>query len=850
MVATHKTLFLEQFRDPAGEPLILLHSPFGARINAPWAIALSAGLEAFYKSSRPFTYDDDAILIRLPDSQAPFPFDTIFRMEPGQVEHQVITSLSKTLLFAIHFRYNAARSLLLSRSRPGKRIPLWLQRLRASELSQQVRDFPDFPVTVETYRECLFDVFDMEALKEVIAQIRSGTIRIKTVHSEKPSPLTSGILFKFLSENMYELDRTDAHDRSARSSLLDEILSRERIPRMVHSDRAALFEKRWQRLDDSYKAKDRESLFRVIDELGPLTDEALAARSKSDPGNWNGALRDAGRIRRITAPAEGWVPVQTADLFQRTGDPAVLKILVARLLRSRGPVTVKVLADYFKTDARHISDVLQQLKKENQVIDGTLFSDKPDHYWCDTENFKQLYRDALAGQRQRIKPAGNSLFIPFSTAWHAVNQPEQSISGLIERYRGYQFPPDFFEQEILLSRLCPDDPYALSGLVDAFHASIARGDHIVQVVPVEKGGSYRLRFFPRGEGNLFTDTGSIASDSADSDDMGIITFLKENGASLTRDIMDALDLDMTVMRASLRRLIMPGMLTTDTFPALMALLKDTHEPGNKATGGDIIPSAPPWSRRKRTVRRLRRSDFQTGYETVNQLEKARWFLTNAFAVTGKPLLPAERVRRQARLLLQRYGIMVKEWYRHESGLLPWYDLFQELKRMEWEGEIVRGYFIEGLSGIQFALPEAATLLQSLQQDEPDPDTYWLSTLDPALPLGRSIPWNINGVGGNPLSISRLAGNHLLISAGKPLVYSEGYGRRLYRTSYFQEEHEALLAERLKIWLRLPAGLVKRKRLEIETIDGRPAGREPLSTTLLDHGFEIQDNNLILWPSNL
>jgi ATP-dependent helicase Lhr and Lhr-like helicase len=198
--------------------------------------------------------------------------------------------------------------------------------------------------------------------------------------------------------------------------------------------------------------------------------------------------------------------------------------------------------------------------------------------------------------------------------------------------------------------------------------------------------------------------------------------------------------------------------------------------------------------------------------------------------------------------LQRYGVVVKEFYRREEGLLPWYNIFQELKRMEWSSEIRRGYFITGLSGVQFALTEALEQLEQIKSDGTESFTTFLSTSDPTLPIGGNISWEIKSANQADISITRSASNHLLFINGNPVLYSENYAARIQTTEYFEKTHVEFLIEQLKSIMRSPANLRPRKKLELELWDGKDMSDCDFAEEFLNAGFDENNGVLVLWPS--
>jgi len=201
-------------------------------------------------------------------------------------------------------------------------------------------------------------------------------------------------------------------------------------------------------------------------------------------------------------------------------------------------------------------------------------------------------------------------------------------------------------------------------------------------------------------------------------------------------------------------------------------------------------------------------------------------------------------------LLQRYGILVKEWYRREQGFLPWFHIFQALKRLEWQGEIRRGYFVAGLSGVQFALAEALELLESaasLPSGADDPPAL-LSSLDPALPFGGGVDWGLGRPDGSPLKVVRSASNHLVLAGGRVTLYSENFFQRLTLLKDPPRSTWPFVVKTIKTYLKMPYPLKPFGRLAIHQIDDRPAAASPAAEELIKNGFEKDGAKLVLWPS--
>ncbi len=456
----------------------------------------------------------------------------------------------------------------------------------------------------------------------------------------------------------------------------------------------------------------------------------------------------------------------------------------------------------------------------------------------------ELYRRAVAWRRTASESVTRDVFYRFLLRWHRVDQPKQSMEELITRYYGLSLPPYVFEREILRSRIGTQNTDALSTAVTELTALIHQGQIIVRA-------GQGVDFIARGTGHVFADKSHLLASAQELQEPAktVFAFLQENGASLVRDIMTGTGQSATQVEHGLSILANQGLASCDDYQAFLLMLQSNRP---VAEDDDFAkPLGQNFPRRNQRDRRLQvKNTTRHGIRQRMQLHAGRWFLSTSFAVTGKEINESKRAESQARLLLQRYGILIKDWYRRENGLLPWYQLFQTLKRLEWQGEVRRGYFVQGLTGIQFAFPEAIELLEKLQMETKPYSTsgILLSTVDPALPFGGAIGWDIVDATDRKQVIVRSPGNHLLFMHDKPALYSENYGTRLCTLIPVNEPMVDALAANMKVWLRLPDPIRPRKRIEILSVDDAPAVTSPMMKALLQHGFEIEGDKLVLWPS--
>ncbi|MEE2032432.1 DEAD/DEAH box helicase, partial [Rhodococcus chondri] len=356
---TDRTLVVERFRDELGDWRLVLHSPFGLRVHAPWALAVGARLlERFGVDSHP-TPSDDGIIVRLPDTEDDPPGAEIFAFDTDEIEDLVTEQVGGSALFASRFRECAARALLLPRRNPGKRAPLWQQRQRSAQLLDVARRYPSFPILLETVRECLQDVYDLPALRELFGRIARRQIRIVEVETATASPFASSLLFDYVGAFLYEGDSPLAERRAAAlsldSSLLAELLGRVELRELLDAAVIAQAELELQRLLPDRRARDAEGVADLLRLLGPLTESELRDRTTGEPAEWLAELADQRRVLQVSfAGAHWWVAVEdAARLRDALGVPLPIGVptafvepvadplgdLVGRHARTHGPGT-------------------------------------------------------------------------------------------------------------------------------------------------------------------------------------------------------------------------------------------------------------------------------------------------------------------------------------------------------------------------------------------------------------------------------------------------------------------------------------------------------------------------------
>jgi ATP-dependent helicase Lhr and Lhr-like helicase len=441
-VPDDRTLVLERFRDELGDWRVVLHSPYGDRVHAPWALAISARLRERYGGMDvQALHTDDGIIIRVPDSDEPPPAGVAL-LDPDEIGDIITAEVGGSALFASRFRECAARALLLPRRQPGRRTPLWQQRQRSAQLLEIAAQFPAFPITLETVRECLQDVFDVPALTEVLRDLAARRIRMVEVETATPSPFGRSLLFRYVGAFMYEGDAPLAERRAQAlaldPALLAELLGTEAMRELLDPAVVAETEADLQHLSDGRRCRDAEAVADLLRTSGPLTGDEVAARcvAAESAEGWLGrlasarriiavrvagqqmwaAIEDAGRLRDALGVA---LPVGIPEAFtEPLPDP--LGDLVARWARTHGPFVAAAVASRYGLGVAVVAMTLRRLAADGRVAEGEFRTTEHGTQWCDGEVLRMLRRRSLARLRKEVEPVPAVVLGRFLPAWHGI----------------------------------------------------------------------------------------------------------------------------------------------------------------------------------------------------------------------------------------------------------------------------------------------------------------------------------------------------------------------------------------------------------------------------------------------
>jgi ATP-dependent Lhr-like helicase len=842
VVPSDQTIVVERFRDEIGDWRLCVLSPFGGRVHAAWGLALASRIRDEFDLEADAIWSDDGIVVHLPDAdEAPSP--DLVLLDADEIEDLVVAELSGSALFGARFREAAGRALLIPRAYPGKRTPLWQQRLKAQSLLEVAKDFPRFPITLETYREVLRDVLDLPALSEILRDLKSRKISLVEVETQTASPFASSLLFDYVATYMYEGDTPNAERRAAALALdrdlLRELLGQEELRELI--DPAALedVEDSLQHRVEQAKALDRDQLQQILRRLGDLTTaecedrtaEGYSAESmlrKLEAERRIVEVRIAGEPRWIAAEDGALyrdalgvpVPSGLPDAFLETV-PEPMAVLMRRYARTHVPFPTAQAQRRFGIDP---TPALKGLESSGELIRGELLPGGTEREWCDPDVLRRLRRASLAVLRKEVEASDTSELARFLTSWQNVDAyrpagagPDRLREALVP-LQGVALTPETWERDVLPRRLGAYSPTWLDEL--------STGGEIVWIGAGPVGRTGRVALYFREDVRLAGPPPSNAKLDRPEGEIhdGIREQLAEGPAFWVDLVAELLTEGRTreELHSALWDLAWAGEVTNDAVAPLRA-------PRLKAS-------------ETRGARRGRR--FSARRNATGQAVAGRWSLTESLFRTSPAAGP--KLRAQAELMLERYGIVTRETVLAEGIPGGFSSLYGELSNLEMLGTARRGYFVEGLGGAQFALAGAVERLRSLPRV--DEEFIVLAATDPAQPYGASLKWprpagreDDDGRGGR--RPSRVAGAFVLLRNGEPVIYIERGGKGLLHLARLDEAHQRAALEAIVAAVRerrLP-------RLGIERIDGEAAVGHQLENTLAEAGFERQPRRLVASP---
>ncbi|HEX4018684.1 MAG TPA: ATP-dependent helicase [Frankiaceae bacterium] len=870
-----RTIIVERFRDELGDWRLAVHSPFGAQVHAPWALAVAARVRETTGLDAQVLHSDDGLILRLPDGDEPPSADLVL-LAADDVEQIVQSEVGGSALFASRFRECAARALLLPRRDPTRRTPLWQQRQRAAQLLSVASVHPDFPIVLEAVRECLQDVFDVPGLVSLMRDLAGRAVRLVEVETPAPSPFARSLLFGYVGAFMYEGDSPLAERRaqalSLDSRLLAELLGSAELRELLDPDALGEIEAELQRLAPGRQARGVEGIADLLRVLGDLTEAEVGARlTPPESGTIPALLAELEKARRALrvriAGEERWVAVEDAGrLRDALGVPMPVGVpdvflepvndpfgdLISRFARTRGPFVAADAAARYGLGSSLVTAALDRLAAKGRILSGEFRPGGSGLEWCDAEVLRMLRRRSLAKLRREVEPVPLAALSRFLPDWLGTGKSARrgvdALARAIEQLAGAAIPASALETLVLPARVRDYTPAQLDELcasgevVWAGAGSLPGNDGWVRLVPAEAA---TLLLPPA----LETLTLGPPHDA-------ILAALDGGQALFFRALADTAwggsePADDATLVAALWDLVWAGFVTNDTLAPMRVLL------AGKAGGGRSAAVTPP--RRRSRYARYGRPALPTraGPPTAG----GRWW-----RLPDREPAATRRLHAVAAALLDRHGVLTRGAVAAEQIPGGFSAVYPVLSAFEDAGRCRRGYFVEGLGAAQFAVPGAVDRMRALaaeaQRAEQEPawsspvppswearDTQRagarspglvLAATDPASPFGAALPWPDRGEEGGHRP-GRKAGALVVMVEGELVMYVERGGKSLLTWS---DDPDALAAAAEGLATAARAGALG--RLSVERADGEHVfGADAVASALAGAGFRATPRGLRL-----
>ena len=820
-VPTDQQLVVEQFLDELGDYRVCLLSPFGTRLHIPLALCMQEKAQRELGTSLEAVWTDDGIVFRFPERDEPPDLAALFPA-PDEVEELLLHALADTPLFASHFRECAARALLLPRRTPHKRAPLWAQRKRSASLLSVVSRYGSFPIVLETYRECLQDVFDVPALSALLADVARHKLKLLKVNADRPSPFAVTLLFSYVGNFMYDGDAPLAERKAAALSIdpsqLRELLGQAELKDLL--DPVTIDEASQQAARLAFPPRHPDELHDLLLLIGDLSLSELSQRL----GNERDALleplkqsrralevRIQGELRVIAVEdmarfrdAVGIMPPAglPSAYLAKVADP--LSDIALRYARTHGPFSVHEVAKRYGFAEDKLRVCLDEAVTRGRLLRGELHPQKDGITYCDVDVMRSIKRRSLASLRKEMEAVDGLAYARFLLRLHGIGQSSRGPDALrnaLARLEGAPLDLSVLEREILPARVRGFAPSDLDQL-------LASGELVWRGMESTAQSAGKVALYFRDHFDALAPV-PVAKSGAMIDK--VREALATRGAVFFHDLVRMVQGFPHDVLSALWELIWTGEVSNDTLQPLRSL----------AQGGE-----PDRKRGLRVSRILPGSEGRFSLLHYTQVSE-----------TLRRLTLVER-------LLLRHGVLVREAIKAEGVLGGFASIYEVLKAMEDSGRVRRGYFVEGLGAAQFVEPGSDERLRSERharegRDKPT-SAIMLASTDPASPWGMSLPWPTRS-GARPM---RAAGANVIVASdGRLLAW---LGRKEHSVITFLREEEPAHSEDADLLassLARPVERGERKAALISQIDGGEPLQSALGKALLRAGFQDTSRGL-------
>jgi ATP-dependent Lhr-like helicase len=807
-VPDDRGLVVESFADEMGGRHAMIHSVYGMRVNGAWGMALREKVRRVLGLVAEASHVDDGILLSFAPGQVPpAPEWLLTLVTPEEVEGLLGRALIGSPLFGTRFRHAAVRALFIARTQGGQRVPAYLLRLKADALMEAVGGQAEFPIVAETLRECFHDALDVPRLKRLLERLHDGELWKRHVDAAVPSPFVYPLL---LAWDWAYLDAGHAEERRSDAVVMRKAWSA--APGPLQPDIVAAVEAQLQRTAAERRARDANELAAVLDDLGDLTDDEVANRVVAEPENLLAALDAESRVATINLGGgqRAWIPATDATLYAALPGEAALERVALRALRTRGPLTAPWISARYGAVLDDATRVLERLTARGLVRQGSFLPGVAHHQYVHVAVLEEVQRRQVHARRAP-RPLATPEQLSAAVFRRHHLHPDHRLVGppgvlaALELLQGEDFPIRVWEQALLPGRV---DGYEREWL-----DQLGLAGEIVWTVFEARDSD------PRRAGRvgvaLRENLGWLRERPAPSEIepaiKNVLLHLQLRGASFVQDLARATGLATAETLAALWELFWAGLVSPDSFSAIVAGTASAR------------PSASSARRRRRGQAR----------GLVPRLPVVgRWSALGE----DEPLSPEEREEARAQLLLSRYGVVARELANGD-----WSTLRHTLLRMEYGGEVVRGYFVEGLSGEQYALATALDdLALSARRAEPhvlvnmvDPANLWPRAFTLARPDGTRV------------GAARIPTSWLVFRAGRPVLLAEAHGRDLTPLAGWEAVDLPGAIRALQTLAERPLVLRPVRRLEVLNWNGQPLRESSVFDAFVAAGFTVDGPRLTL-----
>jgi ATP-dependent Lhr-like helicase len=842
-IPDERTIVVERFFDGLGGTQIVIHSPFGIRLNRGWGLALRKRLCQSFDFEIQASAIDDAVLLAL-NSRHSFALEHLLTMLNSRTAADVLVqALLDAPMFEVRFRHVATRALSIMRSLGGRKVAAWIQRLRTQELITALFpernacfenrppavEVPDHFIVAETIRECLQESTDLKRLLKLLHDLETGEVRTVLVDAIAPSVFAHRVLLAWDYSFLDDGERANRRSRTVamNRSMAEDVFRQEDLAAMLSAQAVEAVAAEISGRASSSRARNADELYELIRAHGAIAREDLASRINGDAAAVANELIDNGRvlIAQLAADtAETLIAVEDAALYAAAYPRATFQgrdkskrlsssehgsttpedartEIIRRTLATSAPMAMTEISARLGFSGNEISASLERLEAGGAVFRGRftqrdVASWDDSEQWCDRYVLERIHRQTLNRLRAEVEPCDDHEFAAFRLRWQhigALAADSDSVREVLEQLAGVSFIPEYWERAILPARI-PGyrsehlDLLCMSGAMAWVAAEAEQSRKVDTGAPPYP---FAVTFVSRKAHQIGFQTPQL-----DGREEQVLQALSAGGAQFLDRLADRANLSERDTLSALWRLAALGLVSNDSFAPLRLLCSESAA---ALSNGDRSHS-----RHDAAVRARLKSSLSGRWSAV--IPANGFSNTNCGAKDPGRGSVKDEIREFAQALLRRNGIVAREMLALEASTITWNELLPELRRMEYAGTIRRGYFVRALSGEQYALPEAVEMLRSIRGGSLPSEVAALNAADPANPYGVLLP---------ACGISRDTSNVIVIRAGRVIMGL--CGRALMSFSGLDDE---AFGDALAALMKL------RARLVIETVDSELALESP------------------------